>query len=212
MIKEATFYIYVTCFIWRCFHVWPHDGTFVSLLLWIIENVLFILVYCHSNTSSSWVFRFTAEQQFLSFLRVMGTSSLANKNVPKDTGHDKFAFVLFLNQIIFSNWKVELEHKNEEASSNDMNSERDIIQDTVKLADPRRLTQVVFLAKFPPWEANRSQKPGTFLEKFGLQVLWPWLAKRKEAPHIQKLMDDGWLIFPKREPLTKALEMCVTDK
>lgn len=45
-----------------------------------------------------------------------------------------------------------MEQKNEDASSYDMNSEGDICQDTIKVVEPRRLTQVIFQARFPPWK------------------------------------------------------------
>ncbi len=119
------------------------------------------------------------------------------------------------------NWKAELEHENDEASSDNVSSECDNDQDTVQVAVPREVrtdegtlysyvnclnpaavnAQVVFLAKFPTREARRSHKRHTFLENLGLQLLWPWLEKRKEVPWLPKA--DGYsespLVFPETE-------------
>lgn len=41
--------------------------------------------------------------------------------------------------------------------------------------------QVIFLAKYPDWEAKHSHRRRIFLENLGLQLLRPWLEKRVQV-------------------------------
>ncbi len=46
--------------------------------------------------------------------------------------------------------------------------------------------QIVFVAKFPGWEAGSPHRRRIFLENLGLQLLSPWLQERVQVPRLPR--------------------------
>ena len=55
--------------------------------------------------------------------------------------------------------------------------------------------QVVYMAKFPDWEAGKSHRRRLFLQNLGMLLLQPWLERRAQIPYLN-------------EPIKRALESC----